>query len=101
MWLGANKLSLDVCEDRIICSSPQVKDWLSFTFESGRYVLKVKVKDNKILVVYIDESLMWSKHIEEITKKITGGISALKRLGDFASRDVLVSVIVSKLCFSL
>ena len=55
-------------------------------FEPGRYVLRVirkKVKDNKILVVYIDESLMWSKHIEEITKKITAGISALKRLGDF------------------
>ena len=34
----------------------------------------------------------WSKHIEEITKKITAGISALKRLRDFASRDVLVSV---------
>ena len=67
-------------------------------FEPGRYVLRVirkKVKDNKILLVYIDESLMWSKHIEEITKKITAGISALKRLGDFVSRDVLVSVIVS------
>ena len=42
--------------------------------------------------MYIDESLTWSKHIEEITKTITAGISALKRLRDFASRDVLVSV---------
>ena len=33
-----------------------------------------------------------TEHIEEITKKISAGISALKRLGDFASRDVLVSV---------
>ena len=41
--------------------------------------------------MYIDESLTWSKHIEEITKKITAGISALKRLRDFAIRDVLVS----------
>ena len=30
-------------------------------------------------------------HAEELTKKITVGISALKRLRDFASRDVLVS----------
>ena len=41
----------------------------------------------KILGVYIDESLTWSKHVEEIIKKITAGISALKRL-----RDVLVPV---------
>ena len=51
-----------------------------------------RVKDIKILWVYIYESLMRSKHIEEITKTITAGIGALKRLGDFASRDVLVSV---------
>ena len=50
------------------------------------------VRDTKILGVYIDESLTWSKHIEEITKKITTGISALKRLRDFTSRDVLVSI---------
>ena len=49
-----------------------------------------RVRDTKILGVYIDESLTWSKHIEEITKKIRAGISALKRLRDFASRDVLV-----------
>ena len=42
--------------------------------------------------MYIDESLTWSKHIEEIAKTITVGISALKWLRDFASRDVLVSV---------
>ncbi|XP_068735229.1 uncharacterized protein [Montipora capricornis] len=51
-----------------------------------------RVGDTKILGVYIDESLTSSKHIEEITKKITAGISALKRRRDFASRDVLVSV---------
>ena len=51
-----------------------------------------RVRDTKILGVYIDESLTWSKQIEEIAKTITAGISALKRLGDFASRDVLVSV---------
>lgn len=51
-----------------------------------------RVRDTKILGVYIDESLTWSKHIDEIAKTITAGISTLKRLRDFASRDVLVSV---------
>ena len=72
-----------------IRSSVHVKDWLSFPWNQ-MYVLGVR--DTKILGVYIDESLTWSKHIEEITKKITAGISALKRLRGFASRDVLVSV---------
>ena len=51
-----------------------------------------RVRDTKILGVYIDEPLTWSKHIEEIAKTITAEIRALKRLKDFASRDDLVSV---------
>ena len=47
-----------------------------------------RVKDTKILGVYIDEPLTWSNRTEAITKNITTGISALKRLRDFASRDV-------------
>ena len=77
-----------------ICSSVHVKDWLSFPWNQI-YVLRViqsRVRDTKILGVYIDESLTWSKHIEEIAKTITAGIRALKRLRDLASRDVLVSV---------
>ena len=62
-----------------ICSSVHVKDWLSFPWNQNSWSV-------------IDESLSWSKHIEEITKKITVGISALKRLRDFASRDVLFSL---------
>ena len=37
-----------------------------------------RIRDTKTLGVYIDESLAWSKHIEEIAKTITAGISALK-----------------------
>ena len=65
-----------------IFSSVHVKDWLSFPWNQI-YVLGVirsRVRDAKILGVYIDESLTWSKHVEEIAKTITAGISALKRL---------------------
>ena len=57
--------------------------------EPNIYVLGVsrikRVRDTNILGVYIDESFTWSKHIEEIAKTITAGISALERLRDFAS----------------
>ena len=54
----------------------------------GRDPIK-RVKHTKILGVYTDESLTWSKYVKEITERITAGISALKWLRDFASRYVL------------
>ena len=57
----------------------------------GRDPIK-RVKYTKILGVYTDESLAWSKHVKEITKKITAGISALQQLRDFESQDILVLV---------
>ena len=33
-------------------------------------VIRSRVRDTKILGVYIDESLTWSKHIEEIAKRL-------------------------------
>ena len=34
-------------------------------------VIRIKrVRDTKILEVYIDESLTWSNHMEEITKRL-------------------------------
>ena len=59
----------------------------------GRDSIK-RVKYAKIPGVCIDESLTWSKYAKEITERITAGISALKRLRDFASRYVLFQFIM-------
>ncbi|XP_044173114.1 uncharacterized protein LOC122957200 [Acropora millepora] len=94
LWLQANKLSLNVAKtEYMLIGSRQrlAKLPLEPNICIGSDPIK-RVRDTKILGVYIDESLTWSKHIEEIAKTITAGISALKRLRDFASRDVLVSV---------
>ena len=74
----------------------RVKDWLSFPWNQ-MYVLGVirsKASDIPKFMECILMNLLRgaTEHIEEITKKITAGISALKRLRGFASRDVLVSV---------
>ena len=95
LWLQANKLSLNVAKTEYMLIGSR-QSLAKLPLEPTIYVLGVsrikRVRGTKILGVYIDESLTWSKHIEEIAKTITAGISALKRLRDFASRDVLVSV---------
>ena len=53
-----------------------------------------RVRDCKILGVHIDESLTWEKHIDQIAKKISSGISAIRKLRNFANRDTLVSVYI-------
>ena len=84
--LGLNE---DLEKSRLWLQAVHVKDWLSLepNICIGSDPIK-RVRNTKILGVYIDESLTWSKHIEEIAKTITAGISALKRLRAF----VLVSV---------
>ena len=94
LWLQANKLSLNVAKtEYMLIGSRQrlAKLPLEPNICIGSDPIK-RVRDTKILGMYIDESLTWSKHIEEIAKTITAEISALKRLRDFESRDVLVSV---------
>ena len=95
LWLQANKLSLNVAKTEYMLIGSRQR-LAKLPLEPNIYVLGVsrikRVRDTKILGVYIDESLTWRNHIEEIAKTITAGISALKRRRDFASRDVLVSV---------
>ena len=80
MWLQANKLSLNVAttEYMLIGSRQRLAKFpLEPNICIGSDPIK-RVRDTKILGVYNDETLTWSKHIEEITKKITAGISALE-----------------------
>ena len=39
------------------------------------------------LVLTIDVNLTWEKHIEEISKKVSSGISALKRIRNCSNED--------------
>ena len=79
------------------CSSVHVKHWLGFplnqTFALEEIPIK-RIKYTKTLGVYVDDSLTWSKHVKEVSKNITSGISALKRLRYFASQDVLFQFIM-------
>ena len=94
-WLEANKLSLNIgkTEYMIIGSRQRLS-----TFDN--YNLKVCVDNDQInrvvksksLGLTIDENLTWKCHIDDITKKFSSGIGALKRIRDFISEETAIQV---------
>ena len=54
---------------------------------------KIKqVYNSRVLGVDIDNKLKWSYHIETVTKQISSGIDALRRIRNNVDRDTLISV---------
>ena len=93
-WLTANKLSLNIAKTEYVLIGSRQK--LNNVSKQPNVVIGdrpiERVRDCKILGVQIDESLTWEKHIDQIAKKISSGISAIRKLRNFANRDTLVSV---------
>ena len=52
----------------------------------------VQVSTSKSLGVHIDGNLSWECHINEISKEIASGISAIKRIRYFLSFEILLNV---------
>ena len=85
-WLTSNKLSLNIAKTEFMVIGSRQR---LATFEKND--LNVFVNDKKIKKVQttesldpaIDEHLTWKNHINNITKKISSGISALKRVRRF------------------
>ncbi len=51
-----------------------------------------RVTKTKSLGIQIDQFLSWDNHLEEICKKASSGIGAIRRLKSFVSRESLISV---------
>ena len=49
-----------------------------------------RAKETKALGVYIDEFLSWNKHIEVISKKISSGIGAVRKLKPHVDHNTLI-----------
>ena len=81
-WLIANKLTLNLTktEFMLIGSRQKLKNLpISRTLEiNGTQISRVDV--TKSLGVLIDEHLTWSNHIDSISKKISSGTGAIKRI---------------------
>ena len=80
-WLITNRLSLNIAktEFMVIGSNQRIH-----TLSNNQIHIEIdgksikKVKEAKSLGLLIDEHLSWAKHIEEISKKISSAIGALK-----------------------
>ena len=93
-WLSANKLTLNVKKTKYMLIGSQFK--LSqlnsdFTVKVNNTPLERVIK-HKALGVQIDESLNWRPHIHTISKKISAGITILRRVSHFIPFDTGVNM---------
>ena len=92
-WLNVNKLSLNIAKTEFMLIGSRQR--LVTTIDHS---LTVQIKDHEIdgvphtesLGVYIDQSLSWSKHVNETAKIVSSGIGALKRLRPFICEDTAI-----------
>ena len=97
LWLGANKLSLNVAKTEFMVISSRQK--LQSSNENKTININVEgVKINlqtdhsKALGLNIDEYLSWKEHIHEISKKVASNIGALKRVRLFISMHTAIKM---------
>ena len=93
-WLKVNKLTLNVKKTKyMLIGSRPILDLVSNNFAvKVDNIPRERVTVYKSLGVSVDEDLKWKAHIEEISKKISAGLSVLKRLSPtipFETRQIM------------
>ena len=102
-WLAANKhtLNLTKTEFMLIASGHR----LSQLSESPSLTINNKaiehVSSAKSLGVYIDQTLNWECHIDNVCKKIASAIGAIKRMRHLVPFNIFIKVIRSLFNFTL
>jgi hypothetical protein len=90
-----NELSLNLAKAEFILidSKPMIKN----ISDSCRnvYIKNIQIKqvhECKTLGVTIDQHLSWKSNTENICKKVTAGISAIRRIKPFVDQDTLILI---------
>ena len=93
-WLRANKLNLNVAKTELmIIGSRQRLNTQCEEINISIDDRTIKRVDHiKSLGLTIDAQLSWSKHVDEISKKVSSAIGALKRVRPFIPTDVAVQI---------
>ena len=88
-WSIENKLPLNLKKTK--CMTLGTRQRLSSCRELKLKVDDIiiqNVKSQKLLGVYIDENLTWSKHIDHLCSVVSSKISLLKQLAEYVPTDV-------------
>ena len=94
-WLEENKLSLNIAKTEFMIIGSRQR--LS-TFDNQNVEVCVnnkqinRVLKSKSLGLTIDENLTWKYHVDNITKKVSSGIGALKRMRYFITTETAIRV---------
>ena len=92
--LFANKLSLNVVKTEfILIGSAQKLN--SIVIQPNIEINQVKINqvgNATVLGVEIDDRLSWDSHIDQVAKKVTSGIGAIRKIRDLVDRETLISV---------
>lgn len=94
-WLCANKLSLNTDKTHfVIFHSPQRKLHKNVVLKIMNKIITQKY-DVKYLGVMFDSNLKWTKHIHEVSKKVSRGIGILCRLRHHIPRNISIQLYYS------
>ena len=94
MWLAANKLTLNMTKTEfLLIGSKQrlLNSTANLTVTINQFPIK-QVSTVKSLGVHIDENRTWECHINELSKKVASGISAIKRVRYSVPYKTLLSI---------
>ena len=94
-WLKANKLSLNVAKTELMIIgsrqslSAQCDD---VEIRIDDQIIKNWVDHTKSLGLTIDSQLSWGKHVEQICKKVSSAVGALRRVRPFISKETAIQI---------
>ena len=94
-WLKANKLSLNVAKTEFMVISSRQKLQSLNDYTMNIHINGVPINQSnqsKSLRLIIDENLSWKAHIHEISRKVSSGIGALKRVRPFVSMHTAIKI---------
>ena len=94
-WLVANKLSLNVAKTEfMLIGSKKMLNKISDSKPNIKIDNKEikQVYELKTLGITVDQHLSWKSNTDIICKKITAGISAIRRIKPFVEKETLISI---------
>ena len=86
-WFNANKLTINMSKTAYTIFTPDGRIPGSLNSITINNIVLTRVGSVKYLGIHLDDNLNWDVHINEITKKLTKTIQALKIVSNFISTE--------------